>query len=239
MTNQSIDSLLEIQSLDLRVDRLNKALSENPIQIEIHGIDEVIHKLNGTLDEIVITAGETENKNNVLEKKVAALKSQKAASEKKIYEGSVTTTKALESIKSEIEFLGSEQAEIEDSQLELMEQTEQLTLEKENTISSIETEETKKKTKLAELDEALIIVRKDLQEAAEKRSQLVSVIPEELLKQYMKLRSDFSGNPVARFSNGTCEGCSMALSAVAIDRMKKLGEGELSSCEECGRILVK
>ena len=53
------------------------------------------------------------------------------------------------------------------------------------------------------------------------------------------LRSRLGGVAVARLVGKTCQGCHLQLSAVEIDRIRRLDVDELVHCEACGRLLVR
>ena len=59
-----------------------------------------------------------------------------------------------------------------------------------------------------------------------------------LLSEYESLRAARGGVGVARLSGTQCGGCHLALSAVEVSRIRKLADGEVTHCEECGRLLV-
>ena len=71
------------------------------------------------------------------------------------------------------------------------------------------------------------------------RAEAASAVPVELMTTYEGLRVDFGGVAVARLSGATCDGCHMTMSAVAIDRIKKLPDDAVVTCDECGRLLIR
>ena len=60
-----------------------------------------------------------------------------------------------------------------------------------------------------------------------------------MLASYEELREQFGGQPVARLVGANCDGCHIQLSAVAVDRIGKMPEDAVVTCEECGRLLVR
>jgi uncharacterized protein len=59
-----------------------------------------------------------------------------------------------------------------------------------------------------------------------------------LLATYERLRARLGGVGVARLVGTHCDGCHLTLSAVELDRVRHLPDGEVYTCEQCGRILV-
>ncbi len=63
-------------------------------------------------------------------------------------------------------------------------------------------------------------------------------MPDNLLATYERLRTRLGGIGVARLVGNHCDGCHLALSAVELDHVRHLPEGEVYTCEQCSRILV-
>ena len=53
------------------------------------------------------------------------------------------------------------------------------------------------------------------------------------------LRKRSGGIAIARLVGGSCGGCHLSLSAVEVDRIKKLPPEAPAHCEECGRLLAR
>jgi predicted nucleic acid-binding Zn-ribbon protein len=59
------------------------------------------------------------------------------------------------------------------------------------------------------------------------------------LAEYERLRERFGGVAVAQLVGPTCQGCHLQLSAVELDRIRRLDADEVVYCEACGRLLVR
>ena len=68
---------------------------------------------------------------------------------------------------------------------------------------------------------------------------LAAEVEPELLAEYEALRPAVGGIAIARLVGGSCGGCHLGLSAVEVDRIKKLPPEEPAHCEECGRLLAR
>jgi predicted nucleic acid-binding Zn-ribbon protein len=64
-------------------------------------------------------------------------------------------------------------------------------------------------------------------------------VANEALADYEQLRDQFGGVGIARLEGNHCGGCHLALSAVEVDRVRKLPGDARVVCEECGRLLVR
>ena len=79
----------------------------------------------------------------------------------------------------------------------------------------------------------------DLDRTRAERDGLVGGIDADLLGEYDELRKRSGGIAIARLVSGHCGGCHLSLSAVEIDRIKKLPPEAPAHCEECGRLLAR
>ncbi len=60
----------------------------------------------------------------------------------------------------------------------------------------------------------------------------------QILAEYEALRAGLGGVGVAKLVGTQCGGCHLGLSAVEVARIRKVGQNEITHCEECGRLLV-
>src|ERR687898_620844 len=79
----------------------------------------------------------------------------------------------------------------------------------------------------------------ELGEVRAEREAAAKSVPDELWTEYDELRSRLGGVAIARLAGTTCQGCHLALSAVEVDRIRKVSLDEAVHCEECGRLLVR
>jgi predicted nucleic acid-binding Zn-ribbon protein len=70
----------------------------------------------------------------------------------------------------------------------------------------------------------------------DERSAIAAEVDEELLELYDDLREQKKGVGAAALVDGVCQGCHQKLSAMEIDRLKKM-DG-IRRCEYCRRILI-
>lgn len=71
-----------------------------------------------------------------------------------------------------------------------------------------------------------------------RREEAVAPVPADLLAEYASLRGGAGGIGVSRLIGSQCGGCHLTLSAMEVARLRKLPDGEVAHCDECGRILV-
>ena len=76
-----------------------------------------------------------------------------------------------------------------------------------------------------------------LEERRLTREGLVGDIPETLLAQYEAIKVKVGPIGAARLIGHRCDGCSLELPAVEVDRISKLAVDVVVTCENCGRLL--
>ena len=91
----------------------------------------------------------------------------------------------------------------------------------------------------AQIVEDEVAIDADLERVRAERAILAASVAPELLEEYERLRPQSGGIAIARLVGGSCGGCHLGLSAVEIDRIKKLPPEAPAHCEECGRLLAR
>lgn len=230
------EELLELQGLDLAVDRLQARRREIESGAELaearRGADEVEQKV-GEIRLALDSIGREEKR---LEHEISSVEQRIAAEQKRLYDGSVANPKELSSIQAEIESLGRRKSRLEDEELGQMEHREELEsrlppLEKEHAELRQRVEEVEASA-ASELDE----IARSLEERRAQREGLTPAIDDELLELYEDLRAQKKGVGAAALIDGVCQGCHEKLSAMALDKLKR-NDG-IRRCEYCRRILI-
>ncbi len=72
-----------------------------------------------------------------------------------------------------------------------------------------------------------------------RRVELVAGLDAGALGAYERARKQFGGVGVAHLHGSHCSGCHMDLSPAELDIVRRVPEGELGECPQCGRMLVR
>ena len=91
----------------------------------------------------------------------------------------------------------------------------------------------------AQIAEEEVAIEAELEQVRRERDALAGTVDAELLAEYDDLRKRSGGIAIARLVGGSCGGCHLSLSAVDVDRIKKLAPDAPAYCEECGRLLAR
>ena len=155
--------------------------------------------------------------------------------EAKLYGGSITNPREVESYQKEVTLLNKQLQKKDDQLLEVM-----VTVDEENAgFKSAEDlylqseEEWDKRQK--ELAEELNGLKETLKSLQTQRKSAVSKVGEQELRLYERLRGSKGGVAVAKVERGLCHVCRMALPSHHLQRARAGRETVL--CSSCGRIL--
>jgi predicted nucleic acid-binding Zn-ribbon protein len=233
---KGMDRLLELQTVDSAVDRLEARKRELASGDEVQVARARMEEAEGRLGEVRLALDAVSLEQQRLEHEIDTLSQKVDAEERRLYDGSVVNVKELEAIQAEIANLRARRGRIEDELLEQLVRRDDL--EAKATTAEAEAAETRVHLEaiggdavreLAETEEAL-------SSRATGRAAIVSEIDEELIELYEGLRAQKKGIGAAALVDGVCQGCHEKLSALELDRLKKT-EG-VKRCEYCRRIVI-
>jgi len=233
------DDLLVLQSLDLRIQQLNHrrdSLAEREaVAANARARAELAQR------RVALEAQRTDlvRSQHRLEDEVAQVAQRAADHEAQLYGGGVTSPRELQALQEDIEGLRRRQRNLEDKVLEVMEELEPVTAaigELDGADAGLASEG---EGLTAALGAAEADITAELDAVTAEREPLVGAIDAGVLADYDRLRSQFGGIAIARLEAGACGGCHLSLSAVELDRIRRLPAGERVVCEECGRLLVR
>ncbi|MFN2545464.1 MAG: zinc ribbon domain-containing protein [Actinomycetota bacterium] len=233
---RGIDRLLELQELDLSIDRLRSRQEELESGEDVRTARLNMEKAENVLGELKLALDSLDREQRRLENEIDSLTRKADAEQKRMYDGSVVNPKELESIQHEVQNLGQRRGRLEDELLEQLERREDL----ESRIKQAEAEATEARDRLSEVSgesiHELEDISKGLMSRTAERAQLAPAFDEELLELYEDLRRQKRGVGAAALEDGVCQGCHQKLSSMEMARLKKTHG--VKRCEYCRRILV-
>jgi predicted nucleic acid-binding Zn-ribbon protein len=233
------NQLLHVQQHDTTVDQLHHRLRTLPERTEL---GELTDRITSVDDEIARNRARREDLSRSqrrLEDEIATLGEKIASDDKALYAGAVTAPRDLQALQDEIASLQRRVRTLEDEELEIMELAEpvdaehdQLTAER----SRLDAETARLTAAIADAESAIEV---ELRSEQDQRQAAAEGVGADLLGEYEALRQRLGGIAVAPLVGNSCGGCHLTLSAVEVDRIKKLDPDEPAHCEECGRLLVR
>ena len=236
MESRGLDRLLEIQDLDLAIDRLEARRRDLEAGTDVAEARRRAELAEERVGELRLALDSVVREQSRLETEADSLAQKMDAEQRRLYDGSVANPKELGAIQNEVANLRQRKARVEDDVLAQMERREDL----EARLPQLEAELAEARTRQGEIESASEREMGEIAGAVEarrgEREALVPAVDEELLDLYEDLRSAKKGIGVARLEDGVCQGCHQKLSALELDRIKR-AQG-VRRCEYCRRILV-
>ena len=230
------ERLLELQELDLSIDRLHSRRELLESGEDLRAAREKMTAAERRLGEVKLALDDVSRQQQRLEGDVDSMDQKMQAENRRLYDGTVANPKELQSIRAEVENLRGRKERTEDQLLELMERREEL----ESGLGPIEAEVTEHRDRVGEIEESRANELQDIEQALAVRSgereALLSEFDEELLELYEDLRRQKKGIGAVALIDGVCQGCHQKLSPMYLERLKR-SEG-VRRCEYCRRILV-
>jgi uncharacterized protein len=231
-----LQRLLDLQGEDSAIKRLNERRAALPEAARLAEVTAQLEELNSDIEIAQKQNDDVSREQARQEGEIELLDQKTAREQERMYSGQVSNPKELSSLQAEVASLQKKKSSIEDQLLEVMEQREQAaatlgSLKEERQQATAESEELSRKVSAltGEID-------KELAEHSDKRTEIASTMPEDLLTLYDRLREQKGGVGAAALEAGTCQGCHTKLPAKEAERVRN--EGGLQRCDNCRRILV-
>ncbi|HEV8296354.1 MAG TPA: C4-type zinc ribbon domain-containing protein [Acidimicrobiales bacterium] len=232
-------TLLDLQDHDTAADQQRHKRASLPERAELVEIERARATLEAESAGVAAERAELAREQRRLEDEVAAVESKASSEDTRLYSGTITSPKELQTLQEEIASLKRRQGVLEDRVLELMEQGEPLDEQLAGFASRRATLDARAADVRSRLASAETEIDADLARLASERALLASGVAAGVLAEYEQLRTRLGGVAAAKLEGGSCRGCHLHLAAVELDRIRKLPADAIVHCEECGRILVR
>jgi predicted nucleic acid-binding Zn-ribbon protein len=233
------ESLLAVQAHDTRVDQLTHRLDTLPERARLVELSDEMAEVDLQITGVEQRRGELSRSQQRLEDEIASLTERANQAEKQLYSGSVSNPRELQALQDDVASIRRRISQLEDDELEIMELAEPVDAQHATLFARRESLEADTRSTEAALAEAAAAIEAERAEVQAARDAAAAEVPDELWPEYDRLRSQLGGIAIARLVGSTCQGCHLALSAVEVDRIRKLSPDEPVHCEECGRLLVR
>jgi predicted nucleic acid-binding Zn-ribbon protein len=232
------DALLAVQEHDTLADQLTHRRRTLPARAELEAVMGQLAELEARAAEVEGSRHELGRAQQRLEDEIASLNDKATQHDKTLYSGTIGNPRELQAIQDELGALKRRVGQLEDKELELMEEIEPLDVELARLAGERASLDASAEALRAQIAEDEVAIDAELETVRTERAALVEGVEPDLLAEYEQLRPHSGGVAIARLVGGSCGGCHLGLSAVEVDRIKKLPPEELVHCEECGRLLA-
>jgi predicted nucleic acid-binding Zn-ribbon protein len=233
-----LELLLEVQKHDTRADQIRHRQANLPERAALDA--RVAERAKAEREHQVTSARRDELlvEQERLEGEIAKAKERIAAVDGKLYGGATSNPRELQALQDEVASLGRRVGLLEDSEIEVMEQLEPIDKASETQQAALDELAATIDRLGVELTAAEAELGVDLDSVVKERSEAADAVPATLLEEYERIRARSGGIGVAALIGGQCGGCHLKLSAMELDRIKKLPPDGIVHCDECGRLLV-
>ena len=235
-----LERLLEIQDLDTAADQLRHRLGHDETRAALAAGRTALSAIEAELAALQDERDTVRREQKRLELDAATFEEKVNKLDASLYSGTITAHKELEALQHEIGTLRSMQSEVEDRVLEQMELAEPLDarlveLARRRGVLEVDSEDKAVAVTIMEAE-----VGAELDVAVARRTELAAAIDPSLLATYEKIRGGPGGQGAARLApGGRCEGCHLSLPSAEYAEIKRAPADSVTTCPECGRILVR
>lgn len=231
---KSLADLLDLQGVDLEIDRLlseRESLPELATYKSTHETlalaEERLETAKGSLRETTLAIDKTNGELEIAEDKVGR-------EQMRLYAGGLSARDA-DYMRREVEMLTRRKGEMEEEILELMERSEEQEAEVEAAAGEVESLTTTKQGLEAAIADAWRGIDARLATKEERKAVIVPMLDEDLVELYEELRKAKGGVGVGRLADGTCGGCHLRITEAEELEVRK---SDPPRCIHCRRILV-
>ncbi len=231
---RSLADLLDLQDVDLQIDRLLHERQSLPVLAEFRTAHERVEALTRERDEVAATLRETDLGLDKTSGELELAQLKLSQEQNRLYAGGLSARDA-DYLRREVEMLQRKNSDMEDEILDLMEKKEQHEAALEALVAELEAAEATKRRHEAAIAEAWETIDAQLAIKEARKADIVPLIREDLLELYEELRPVKDGVAVGRLAEGICGGCHLRLTAAEQLDAKRT---DPPRCLHCRRILV-
>jgi uncharacterized protein len=235
-TGEQLELLLELQATDHRIRKLEHQLDDLPEQRELEASNQRLLSYGEQEDETRLALERAGAAQRRLEREVDVLTQRRDAERSRLYDGTVTNQREMQSLEAEIAATERRVTEHEDELMEVLEQVEDL----EHRLAGLETDRAAEQQHVEALtedrDEAAHGLLTELGELKATRKTQAAGLPEDLLERYEALAARLGGTGVGELDGHSCTACRLDLSMADVNDL--LTGPPLATCPQCSRLLV-
>jgi uncharacterized protein len=233
---RGVSRLLELQELDLSIDRSTARLHELEGEGDLRSARAHLSETEARLGELRLAMDAVAKEQARLEGDIDLLQRKIEVERRRLVDGSVANPRELQAIEAEVRNLEGRRTRGEDLLIEQMERWEDM----ESRRGALEAAEAEARRRVEEIElgsaKELVEIESSLVTKRAARDALLPAFDPKLLELYEDLRQQKRGVAAAALVDGVCQACHQQLSPMYLDRMKR-SDG-VRRCEYCRRILI-
>jgi predicted nucleic acid-binding Zn-ribbon protein len=234
----ALEDLLVVQEHDSAADRLRHRRETLPEQARLSEVEQAIAALDASAADVGGRRDDVVRRQQRHEDELASVEGKIGEVDRRLYSGAVAAPRELQALQADVASLKRHRSDIEDRVLEAMQDREPLDSE----VAKLQEQRVTLDSEAEQLRQAIAAqtqeIDAELATELDARAAVANGVPEDLLSQYERLRTNQRGIGAARLVNGRCSGCHLTLPATELDRIRREAPDTVVLCDQCGRILV-
>jgi predicted nucleic acid-binding Zn-ribbon protein len=231
--------LLELADIDAELTRIEHRRRGLPEHAELQRLEARDGELRDSIAALTAQNSDLKREQAKAEADVEQVRARIERDRGRLDGGMVNSPRELENLQSEVQSLHRRQSDLEEVVLDVMERLETAQGELERATAEREQLAVQLTDVTAARDAAMGELGEQSVKAADRRVEIASAIPAELLDLYDKLRAQHGGVGAAALRQRRCQGCNLTLNTVDLNAIRVAPEDDVLRCEECRRILVR
>jgi predicted nucleic acid-binding Zn-ribbon protein len=234
MEMTSLADLLDVQDLDLQIDRLLERRQSLPELASYKDAHERELELTREIEAAEAELKGLELEFDKAEGELQILEAKLAEHETRLFAGGMSA-RETEHMRLEVQSLHGQREALEEKVLGMLEKLDPAR----DRVAELEASRKSVSEEKARLEQVIKSewrqIDAELARKEERKAEAVAPVPAELLELYETLRRTKEGVAIGRFEHGVCGGCHMTLSPA---EQTEAFDAEIPRCVHCRRILV-
>ncbi len=230
----SLADLLDLQEIDLQIDRLLDQRQSLPELERYKTVHEEVQEKEGEREKRAAELRQLELDFDKAEGELELLENKLEEHETRLFAGGMSA-RETEHMRLEVQSLKGQRGAMEERVLEMLEKVDPAR----ESLQQVEAEITRLNATKSELESTIkdqwSTIDAELARKEARKKDALQPIDADLLETYEKLRGIKEGVAVAAYDHGVCGGCHMTLSPAEQD---EAFASDLPRCVHCRRILV-
>ena len=231
--------LLDLQAEDTAIAQLEHRRRALPEHAALAEAKTVRARLGEDLVAARTRVGDLQLDVEKAESDLVPVRERQARDQQRVDSGAVTDPKQLNAMLDEIAHLSRRISDLEDIELEVMEQLEAATAERDQKAAELGDLEDSMRALIASRDAQVAELDAQVAVHQTNRDGIAPQIPAELLALYDRIRTRAGGVGAAELKGRRCGGCQIEITPIALATYAAAAPDEVMRCEECERVLVR
>jgi predicted nucleic acid-binding Zn-ribbon protein len=234
MEMTSLSDLLDVQDLDLEIDRLLERRQSLPELAAYKAAHEQEQELAGEIEAAAADLKTLELEFDKAEGELQMLEAKLGEHETRLFAGGMSA-RETEHMRLEVQSLHGQREALEEKVLGMLERLDPAR----DVVADLQARRDTVGQAKAGFEEVIKAewrqIDAELARKEERKAEAIAPVPDDLVELYDTLRSSKEGVAIGRFAHGVCGGCHMTLSPA--ERIEAF-QTDIPRCVHCRRILV-